>query len=115
MVMQKTWISEVIEVDDEATTGGARAHAQMAPDFPIATVEFHTGLMTDLDSMEEARRLARDTAPGRSEDLPDLIKATRMGTPRVWNVKSGLSAAHRNYQQGLLGQRDQPLRGFRAW
>ena len=45
------------------TTGRAMARAQMAPDFPIATVEFHTGLMTNLDSMEDARRLAQAALP----------------------------------------------------
>ena len=45
------------------TTGRAMARAQRAPDFPIATIEFHTGLMTNLDSMDEARRLAQEAFP----------------------------------------------------
>ena len=45
------------------TTGRAMARAQRAPDFPIATIEFHTGLMTNLDSMDEARRLAHEAFP----------------------------------------------------
>jgi hypothetical protein len=45
------------------TTGRAMARAQNAPDFPIATIEFHTGLMTNLASMEDARRLAQEALP----------------------------------------------------
>jgi hypothetical protein len=45
------------------TTGRAMALAQRAPDFPIATIEFHTGLMTNLASMEEARHLAQAALP----------------------------------------------------
>ncbi len=39
------------------------ARAQRAPDFPIATVEFHTGLMTNLDSMDDALRMAKEAFP----------------------------------------------------
>ena len=45
------------------TTGRAMARAQRAPDFPIATVEFHTGLMTNLDSMDDAIRMAKEAFP----------------------------------------------------
>jgi|TARA_B100000315_G_scaffold13501_1_gene12653 hypothetical protein len=45
------------------TTGRAMARAQRAPDFPIATVEFHTGLMTNLDSMDDALRMANEAFP----------------------------------------------------
>ena len=45
------------------TTGRAMARAQRAPDFPIATVEFHTGLMTNLDSMDDALRMAKEAFP----------------------------------------------------
>jgi hypothetical protein len=45
------------------TTGRAMARAQQAPEFPIATIEFHTGLMTNLASLEEARRLAHAALP----------------------------------------------------
>jgi len=45
------------------TTGRAMARAQRAPDFPIATVEFHTGLMTNLDSMDDAVRMAHEAFP----------------------------------------------------
>ncbi len=45
------------------TTGRAMARAQQAPDFPIATIEFHTGLMTNLASLEDARRLAHVALP----------------------------------------------------
>ncbi len=42
------------------TTGRAMARAQKAPDFPIATIDFHTGLMTNLDSRDDARRMAKE-------------------------------------------------------
>ncbi|MFQ5814567.1 MAG: hypothetical protein ACE5I2_15415 [Anaerolineae bacterium] len=45
------------------TTGRAMARAQGAPDFPIAMIDFHTGLMTNLDSMDEACRLAKEAFP----------------------------------------------------
>ena len=45
------------------TTGRAMARAQGAPDFPIAMIDFHTGLMTNLASMEEATRLAQEAFP----------------------------------------------------
>ena len=45
------------------TTGRAMARAQRAPDFPIATIEFHTGLMTNLDSMDDAVRMAHEAFP----------------------------------------------------
>ncbi|MDP6550325.1 MAG: hypothetical protein QF659_09670 [Dehalococcoidia bacterium] len=51
------------------TTGRAMARAQRAPDFPIATVEFHTGLMTNLDSMDDAVRMAREAFPQVEEIL----------------------------------------------
>ena len=51
------------------TTGRAMARAQKAPDFPIATIDFHTGLMTNLDSMEEARHLAQVALPQVEEIL----------------------------------------------
>ncbi len=45
------------------TTGRAMARAQKAPDFPIATVDFHTGLMTNLDSMDDVHRMAQEAFP----------------------------------------------------
>ncbi len=45
------------------TIGRAMARPQRAPDFPIATIEFHTGLMTNLDSMDDAIRMAHEAFP----------------------------------------------------
>jgi hypothetical protein len=44
------------------------ARAQRAPDFPIATIDFHTGLMTNLDSMDDALRMANEAFP-QVEDI----------------------------------------------
>jgi len=57
-------LSAVVATEKLArTTGRAMARAQRAPDFPIATVEFHTGLMTNLDSMDDAIRMAKEAFP----------------------------------------------------